>query len=363
MVRLAPLLLVVVLATLMATAAAHNSGLPHKEYTAQELQDLGLADLITSATPGATGASIATQSGNPPTATNWAVLSRTWVTDPAILATLAVAALLYGLGVARLWRTTHVGGGITVGDACWYSAGWISLALALVSPLHPWGEVLFSAHMTQHEILMLVSAPLMVLGRPLLAFMWALPRPARAAVGQWMNTRAGHGLWQLAINPAVAWLVHAVALWVWHIPSWFQATLHNDFIHSLQHASFFGSAILFWWALIYGHKRVLGYGMGIMYLFTTAVHSGALGALLIFTQGPWYPAYAGTAGYWGLTPMEDQQLGGLIMWVPAGVVYIVAALLMFIGWLRESERRVVAHQASWLAATAGPSAIDTGSRL
>ena len=108
----------------------------------------------------------------------------------------------------------------------------------------------------------------------------------------------------------------------------------------LQHVSFFGSALLFWWAIINGQRGAASYGAGILYLFTTSIHSGILGAFLTFTTRLWYPAYADSTAAWGMTAIEDQQLGGLIMWVPAGIVYIVAALLMFAGWIRESEKRV-----------------------
>jgi putative membrane protein len=143
----------------------------------------------------------------------------------------------------------------------------------------------------------------------------------------------------------VAFIVHGVALWVWHIPFLFQATLTNDLVHTLQHASFLGSALLFWWAIIYGKRGVASYGAGVLYLFVTSVHSGILGALLTFTRRVWYPIYAPTAAEWGLTPIEDQQLGGLIMWVPAGVVYIVAALFMLAAWINSSERVAVRNHA------------------
>jgi cytochrome c oxidase assembly factor CtaG len=84
----------------------------------------------------------------------------------------------------------------------------------------------------------------------------------------------------------------------------------------------------------------MSYGAAVLYMFTTSVHSGVLGALLTFAHTVWYPAYATTTGSWGLTPLEDQQLGGLIMWVPAGLVYIIAGLALMVGWMRESERRV-----------------------
>ena len=194
--------------------------------------------------------------------------------------------------------------------------------------------------MTQHEILMLVSAPLIVLGRPLIATMWAMPPGWRKDAGRVLNSTPVERLWDGLTNPAVAFAVHAVALWVWHIPLLFQATLDSDLVHTLQHASFFGSALLFWWAIIYGKRGTASYGAGVLYLFVTSLHSGLLGAFLTFTRRVWYPIYSDSTAAWGLTPIEDQQLGGLIMWVPAGIVYIAAALFMFAGWLRESERRV-----------------------
>jgi cytochrome c oxidase assembly factor CtaG len=213
--------------------------------------------------------------------------------------------------------------------------------IALVSPLHPWGEVLFSAHMTQHEILMLISAPLFVIGRPFIAAMWAVPREARRPIGSVFSSSGLKTAWRFVTVPFVAWAVHAAALWAWHIPFLFQATLRSDLVHTLQHTSFFLSALLFWWAIICGSKGLSSYGTGVLYLFTTSLHSGLLGVLLTLTSRVWYPAYSETTASWGLTPIEDQQLGGLIMWVPAGIVYIAAALIMFAGWLGESERRAL----------------------
>ena len=132
--------------------------------------------------------------------------------------------------------------------------------------------------------------------------------------------------WRLLTQPLVAWLLHAVALWVWHAPALFQATLQSELIHTLQHLSFFGSALLFWWALFYGRGGRMGYGAATLYVFTTSIQSCALGALLTFSSTLWYPRYQVTTAAWGLSPLEDQQLGGLLMWVPAGVVYLVAGL-------------------------------------
>jgi putative membrane protein len=132
-----------------------------------------------------------------------------------------------------------------------------------------------------------------------------------------------------------AWWIHFVALWGWHLPILFQATLKNEWVHAIQHLSFFASALLFWWSLLYARGRA-NYA-SVLYIFTTAVHTSVLGALLTFAQTVWYPAYRTTTQVWGLTPIEDQQLGGLIMWIPAGLVYLAVGLWAFALWLRESD--------------------------
>ncbi len=191
---------------------------------------------------------------------------------------------------------------------------------------------------------MLIVAPLFVLSRPMVATVWAMPRSWRKGTKNVIKSKPIEKTWNFLTNAFVAWLVHGVALWIWHVPFLFQATLKSDLVHTLQHASFFLSALLFWQAIIASPRGLTNYGAGVLYLFTTSIHSGLLGAFLTFTTRVWYPAYENTTNSWGLTPLEDQQLGGLIMWVPAGIVYIVAGLLMFAGWLRESEKRVLQRE-------------------
>lgn len=265
-------------------------------------------------------------------------LVSTWGLDPVVISSLALSGWLYWRGVRHLWRDAGPGRGIRQWEAATFAAGWLALFVALVSPLHPLGEVLFSAHMTQHELLMLVAAPLIVLGRPLVAFLWSIPVDWSRRLGQWTRVRWFQRGWRSITLPLTAWAIHAAALWIWHVPLLFEATLRSDFVHTLQHVCFLGSALLFWWALIHGPRGALGYGAAALYVFTTSVHSGVLGALITFANTIIYPAYAGSTAPWGLTPLEDQQLGGLIMWVPAGVVYIIAGLALCAGWLRESER-------------------------
>jgi len=265
-------------------------------------------------------------------------LIRDWEFDPLVIAGLVLSACLYLRGVRRLWKVVGVNVGIKKWEAVCFGVGWLFTAIALVSPLHAWGEALFSAHMVQHEILMLIAAPLFVLGRPMIAFLKALSGKWAGQLARFGNSFWWQKFWRVVTYPLNAWIIHAVALWAWHIPFLFQATLESDFVHSLQHSSFLFSALLFWWALMHGRARMRGYGIAVLYVFTTAMHTGALGALITFAGSILYPAYASTAPAWHLTPLEDQQLGGLIMWIPAGLVYVVAGLALFAAWLRESDR-------------------------
>ncbi len=252
-----------------------------------------------------------------------------WSFDPGVVIPLAISAILYARG-ARVSR------GVSRRQMACFWSGWITLALALVSPLHPLGEALFSAHMVQHEILMLVSAPLLVVSRPLVATLWALPFAWRRTVGRWTKAPRFEQAWRRLTDPVSAWLIHGIALWLWHAPALFQATLTSDWAHMAQHLSFLLSALLFWWSLFYSHGW-LGYGASVLYVFTTSVHTSILGALMTLAPSLWFPAYAGRTAAWGLTPLQDQQIGGLVMWVPAGLVYLGAGLYFFAQWLRESE--------------------------
>jgi putative membrane protein len=274
-------------------------------------------------------------------------LYRYWNFDPVIVVFLVLSAGIYAAGLVRLWNAGGRGHGISKGSAGLYLLGWLSLAAALVSPLHQWGEVLFAAHMTQHEILMLVSAPLIVMGRPFIAAIWAVPESLRPGFGQLVSRSPIKTAWRQVTKPWAAWAIHAVVLWAWHIPALFQTTLDSWAIHTLQHASFFFSALLFWWAIIYNAAGRASYGAGVLYLFTTSIQSGLLGVFLTLTTRLWYPAYSATVGDWGFTPLEDQQLGGLIMWIPAGIIYTFAALVMFASWMRASERRVAKGEAGY----------------
>jgi cytochrome c oxidase assembly factor CtaG len=275
-----------------------------------------------------------------------------WKFEPGIVLPLTITAVAYWRGTVvlrrRAPRASHVWR-----DAS-FAAGWLVLCLALMSPLHDVSEQLFSAHMIQHELLMVVAAPLLAIGRPFTTLAWSLPHRTRLRLMTALAAPWPRRAWRLAARPFHAWLGHAVAIWLWHVPALFEATLRSDAVHAAQHLCFVGSAFVFWWSLMYGQRRAAR-GLSILYLFTTAVHTGVLGALIAFSRTPWYPSYAAASRTaWGLTPLADQQLAGLIMWIPASLAYLAAALVIVARWLRESEWSV-ARDERLVAVTPGHS--------
>jgi putative membrane protein len=266
-------------------------------------------------------------------------LWRRWTFEPVTLALLLVSAALYAAGLAVLWRRAGRDRGIRMWQAASFYAGVFFLATALVSPVAWLSELLFSVHMTQHEILMLVAAPLLVFGRPLQALTWALPASSRVAAVRSVTRPRLAALWRMLTGPTAAFVLHAVAIWVWHAPRLYEAALRSTAVHAVQHLSFVLTACLFWWGMVNGRYGRAGYGVGVLYVFVTAVHTSVLGALLTIAPALWYPWYGTAAARWQIDPMADQQLAGLLMWVPSGVAFIVFGLGLMAAWLGESERR------------------------
>lgn len=240
---------------------------------------------------------------------------------------MLLASALYARGLRALWNKAGAGAGVPTWRSLCYAGGMAALFVALLSPVDTLGGDLFAMHMVQHELLMLIAAPLLVMGQPLVVYLWAFRSGPRKRIGQWSNMPAVRTTWNALTMPLPAWLLHALILWGWHFPALFQAGLVSDAVHTVQHLSFLVSALLFWAALI-GTSAQLRAGSAVLYILTTLIHTGMLGALLTFSTKVWYPVYEGRTEAWGLSVLEDQQLGGLIMWVPAGFVLLLAGMLV-----------------------------------
>lgn len=271
-----------------------------------------------------------------------------WNWDPVILLNLTVVLWLY----CRGWQTLRhrrlrnaAGAGSTAAaivspqrTAC-FAVGMLVLFAALVSPLDPLGEQLGAAHMVQHMVLMTVAAPLLVASGLVVVCLGGLAPASRRVVlrtRRWVGQPLRRWLW----NPLVAWTIHALVMWLWHLPALYVAALRGAWAHDLQHIMFFVAAWLFWRLLLdpTGRWKLRG-GLAVLYLFTTTLHATVLGVLMTIAPTPWYPPYELTAPWWGLTALEDQQLAGLIMWMPACVTYVLVAIGMFAQALEDREQQ------------------------
>jgi putative membrane protein len=197
----------------------------------------------------------------------------TWSFEPWIVAPLALAGASYGVGFIRLRARSGQGRPERDRLAGLFALGWLFLAGAVVSPLHALGERSFTAHMVEHELLMLVAAPLLVLSRPLSTMIWALPAGGRKALGGAATSRGLQGLWRNLTTPWSATALQAAALWLWHLPMLFDRALASDGWHIAQHLSFLVSALLFWTAMLPGQRRAPGLGGPVLCLFATSVVS------------------------------------------------------------------------------------------
>jgi cytochrome c oxidase assembly factor CtaG len=265
-----------------------------------------------------------------------------WTFDPWIVLPLLVSGLLYAIGALTLGYRSRDLRGRRNRQHLAYLCGWFSLAGALVSPLHWLGEHLFTFHMIEHEIVMAISAPLIVVARPLGTLMWSFPHRFRLALAALLRSRPVRRGWDWASNGRNATVLHGLAIWAWHAPPLFDAAVTNVAIHRLQHLSFFVSALLFWWS-VFRRSEV---GAGAWHLFITMLHTSALGALMALAPRVLYQTQTATASNWGLTPLQDQELAGLIMWVPAGTVYAGTALALMAIWISRSSQEARHGQAA-----------------
>lgn len=249
-------------------------------------------------------------------------LWRQWNLDPVLIAVLMAVAVIYYKG----WRRREAHGRSEIGrnEAVCFFSGWLIATLALISPLCPLSVALFAARVGQHMILALVAAPLIMLGRPEVAFaaFWR-PLPVGSRAGTIVRACTGR---------VGAWLAFATFIWFWHAPGPYAATFASDSVYWAMHITLFGSALLLWRTLVGGDARQ--HAAAVLSGFTTSLHMGLLGAIITLAPRAVYEPHAATTGAWDLSPLADQQLGGLLMWVPGGGLFLIAGMLSTIALLR-----------------------------
>jgi putative membrane protein len=253
-----------------------------------------------------------------------------WNPDPLFALVLLVTVWVYLRGAACLWARAGSGQGIHRWQLASFLGGIAVFAAARLSPIDALGGALFSGHMVQHLLIFLVAPLLIVAGRPGFALLWALPVSRRRQIATLPDrNRAVAMAWQSANHWVSVLVLYAGVLWLWHVPALYDAALTSHLVHDLEHASFAAVSLLFWHRVLEARRpNGMGHGAAFLLVFATALHSSALGALLTFARRPLYAGHAPYTEAWGISPLEDQQLAGVLMWIPMGLWFTVTALIL-----------------------------------
>ncbi len=266
---------------------------------------------------------------------------RFWTPDPYVLIGGLLAGWIYARGTGKLRAVgarTGRGPIISTRRIVAFWAGLATLMVALASPLDTITATVFSAHMVQHVLLIAVGPPLILAGSPLIVMMNGVPQTWRRRIAQIESRAPAMSVLVAALTiPVVAWTLHATTLWVWHEPTLYQAAVRHEWIHLGEHISFVVTAFFYWWTVIpatrTSHNSVSP-ALGILSVFAMGMQGAALGAVLTFWGSVIYPVYVGRSELWGFSALSDQRLAGLIMWIPAGSIYVAAALILLGQWFR-----------------------------
>jgi putative membrane protein len=261
-----------------------------------------------------------------------------WTFDPFVTTGLLAGSTVYWWA----WRRVRDSGGVQP-PTWWawaYAGGIASLAFSLLGPLESFNEQLFSLHMTQHLVIMQISAPLLLLGRPAQLVLRALPPQKTKRTVGFIFGKSNVRYAVIAISgPVVMFLLFNINLGLWHLPNLYEAALYNSWVHHLQHILFAGFALLYWWVIIdpipRHHKLPEGWAVGSIFL-SMMIGSG-IGAILTLSGSVLYPFYTETANPWGWSPLLDQQVGGLIMWVGSFLLYAGVGIWLAAKFLQRDD--------------------------
>ncbi|MGI8792481.1 MAG: cytochrome c oxidase assembly protein [Acidimicrobiales bacterium] len=253
-----------------------------------------------------------------------------WSFDVGIIAVLAVTGWTYWQG----WRFAQ--DGARRGSAM--LAGLVVVVIALLSPIDAIGGILLSGHMVQHVLLTAVVAPLIAWAAPGAALLRGLPVTLRR---RFVTVRRSSGLDVRVMSrlrsPTVRWLLFVAVIWLWHSSALYALAIENDFAHAAQHGSFLGAALLFWTVILGPVRARLAPGLAVLAVFTLTLQGIVLSMLMTFSHLVWYKPYADAATGWGLDPLADQQLAGVIMWIPTGFIHTGIVLALVARWLRSTD--------------------------
>jgi cytochrome c oxidase assembly factor CtaG len=270
------------------------------------------------------------------------VLLLSWAWRPEIILSLGLAAAIHLVG---RWRLKQRGSERLVRP--WRSASYLLglfiLWIALMSPIDVLSGQFFFMHMIQHLLLVMVAPPLLLIANPMPIAMWGMPSGLRREVGRWLRPQSAFRRAVRALTtPGLVWLYFVAGLVGWHDPNAYNATLEYDLVHDLEHLTFFLTAMLFWWHVIGAapqiHKR-LSRGVRIGYVLSVVPATAVTGIAIAFASEPIYTYYTTVPRLWNISVLQDQMLGGVIMWIPGSMMYIIAALVLISQLVRDEEQK------------------------
>jgi len=232
-----------------------------------------------------------------------------------------------------------------------YLSGLVLIGVTLMSPLDLFGGQFFFVHMIQHLMLVMVIPPLLLIANPFPFFLWGLPLAIRPPVARLFNPESTfrHVLRSIT-QPGLVWLIFIAVFLGWHDPNLYNAALQNDWVHDLEHITFFGTAMLFWWHVMRVGPRIhprFTRGARIAYLLVTVPVNMLTGVFIAFSTEPIYTYYTSVPRIGGMTVMQDQMAGGLIMWIPGSMMYIFGALIIISKWVQAEADKQPLPDSEW----------------
>ena len=279
-----------------------------------------------------------------------------WDLRPEIILTLGLAALLYLTG----WRRLRGMGG---GDpdarpplaAGWrlatYWSGLATLAVALMSSIDILSSQLFFIHMIQHLLLTMVAVPLLLIGNPFPVLVWGLPKRGRHSMSRLLNGRSTFRKVLAKItSPGIVWLLYVSALIGWHDPKLYNLALRNEFVHDVEHLSFFITTMLLWWHVLGVAPRfhpTMSVGLRLVYTISVVPVSVIIGVVIAFAQTPIYTYYLDVPRLMGLSVLEDQMISGILMWIPGSEMFFWAALIVLTTVVKEDAKKKAIQVQAW----------------
>jgi cytochrome c oxidase assembly factor CtaG len=228
-----------------------------------------------------------------------------------------------------------------------YETGLVFIALSLLSPIDSLSQQLFFMHMIQHLLLIMIAPPLLLIANPMPVVLWGLPYKWRIEAGHNLGHLLHHDsqfrqFLRTITAPGIIWLVWIIALFGWHDPNMYNAALRYEFLHDLEHLSFFIASLLFWWHVTGAGPRIhkqFGYIGRTAFVIAAVPANMALGIWLAFNSNVIYTYYEAVPRIWGIDALTDQRIGGVIMWIPGSMMFLLAALILAALYLGGEENK------------------------